>query len=125
MDSWWAKNERDFQRYGLRFDDYACVTATRGKAVKEGYMFDEEYEESQKKVRELIVKSCSPVGCPVSDIRNGINSGFEMVEGREMAGNGHALVPRDGRTPRERSAFSGVWDSAKRRFHTAATLSAA
>ncbi|KAJ3509542.1 hypothetical protein NLJ89_g5169 [Agrocybe chaxingu] len=57
MDAWWEANRAEFGKYGLAFQACACVTATRGK---DG-MFDEEFEESKKKVEQLIVKNCSEV----------------------------------------------------------------
>ncbi|KAJ2917978.1 hypothetical protein MD484_g2444, partial [Candolleomyces efflorescens] len=81
MDSWWTKNKRDFERYGLTFDGWACVTSTRGKAVEGGHMFDEEYEQSQQKVRSLIGKRCSDEGCSVLDWM----SDFPGVNGSQAA----------------------------------------
>ncbi|CAA7262629.1 unnamed protein product [Cyclocybe aegerita] len=57
MDAWWEANRTEFGRYGLVFQACACATTTRGK---DG-MFDEEFEESKKKVEQLIVRNCSEV----------------------------------------------------------------
>lgn len=70
MESWWKDNEGDFEKYGLRFQDQACITATRGKVTKDGeYMFEHEYTESREKVRRLIEKWCSEEGYSVFDFR--------------------------------------------------------
>ncbi|EAU81620.2 hypothetical protein CC1G_02636 [Coprinopsis cinerea okayama7 len=66
MESWWEKNQREFKKYGLWFDEQACITATRGKALKEGgFQFDEEYEESREKVRDVIKKYAAATGYEV------------------------------------------------------------
>ncbi|KAF9444548.1 hypothetical protein P691DRAFT_763294 [Macrolepiota fuliginosa MF-IS2] len=55
MDQWWWDNKGTFQGYGISPVGFACITASRGKVHKRGgYVFDGEYEESQKKVRGLI-----------------------------------------------------------------------
>ncbi|KAF9444545.1 hypothetical protein P691DRAFT_677374 [Macrolepiota fuliginosa MF-IS2] len=56
MDQWWWDNKGTFQDYGVIPVGFACITASRGKALKRGdaHVFDEEYEDSQKKMRELI-----------------------------------------------------------------------
>ncbi|KAJ2917976.1 hypothetical protein MD484_g2442, partial [Candolleomyces efflorescens] len=122
MDSWWTKNERDFEKYGLRFDGWTCITATRGKAVEDGHMFDEEYEESQKKVRLLIIEWCSDEGCPVLDIRSSI-SDFEVVKGGTSADNGYSQTRVPGAYPTsKRGPFRGFLSTVGARIHTEATL---
>jgi GTPase Era involved in 16S rRNA processing len=54
MEDWWAKNEDTFVQYGMSFDGHACVTATKGKRN----MFEAEYEESAKSVKDLVYNSC-------------------------------------------------------------------
>ncbi|CAA7263828.1 unnamed protein product [Cyclocybe aegerita] len=54
MDAWWEENRGEFDKYGLVFDGSACITTVRGK----NGMFEEEFEESKKKVGELIVGKC-------------------------------------------------------------------
>lgn len=56
MEGWWADNAKDFYDRRMRFSGHACITATRGKVLKNGeHMFEEEYNMSVKLVRELIV----------------------------------------------------------------------
>lgn len=68
MEDWWADNVRDFHDRGMNFAGHACITATRGKVLKNGeYMFEEEYNISVELVRDLIVtysleKSWKPDG---------------------------------------------------------------
>ena len=56
MEDWWVDNVQDFHDRGMHFSGHACITATRGKVLKNGeYMFEEEYNMSVKLVRDLIV----------------------------------------------------------------------
>jgi len=60
MESWWVENGTEFKRRGMEFTGHACVTITRGRAMRDGgYMFDKEFEESKIAMRELIQRSCS------------------------------------------------------------------
>jgi len=60
MDSWWDSNRQELAEMGMEFDGHACVTATKGKMDREGaYMFEEEYAESEAKVRKLVEKTCT------------------------------------------------------------------
>jgi GTPase SAR1 family protein len=55
MDVWWTQNEEHFVKYEMYPNGVACLTATRGKRrAAGGYKFDEEYEESQEKIRSAI-----------------------------------------------------------------------
>ncbi len=55
MDYWWTQNKEYFMRYEMYPNGVACITATRGKKMsRDGYRFDEEYAESQFKMREAI-----------------------------------------------------------------------
>jgi ABC-type dipeptide/oligopeptide/nickel transport system ATPase component len=55
MDGWWCDNKGEFQKYGIRPDGVACITAIRGKELLDkGYMYDREFEASREKVRNLI-----------------------------------------------------------------------
>jgi 50S ribosome-binding GTPase len=55
MDSWWGENGAQLEARGMKFKGHACVTTTKGKQMKTGeYIFEEEYEESEGKTRELI-----------------------------------------------------------------------
>ncbi|KAH7925680.1 hypothetical protein BV22DRAFT_966785, partial [Leucogyrophana mollusca] len=55
MESWWHVNKADLKKHGLRFQDHACVTATRGKALKSGgFVFEEEYARSELEIKRLI-----------------------------------------------------------------------
>jgi len=56
MEDWWADNVQDFHDRGMHFAGHACITATKGKVLKNGeHMFEEEYNMSVKLVRDLIV----------------------------------------------------------------------
>jgi len=61
MDAWWPRNEAIFQRQKMLFAGHACVTATKGKVKSGMYIYEEEYEESRKKVRQLISGNCNIV----------------------------------------------------------------
>jgi len=55
MDDWWRENETVFESYGMHFKGHACVVSTKGKKNRSGvYLFEEEYEQSRKKVQEII-----------------------------------------------------------------------
>ncbi|KAF8844633.1 hypothetical protein BDN67DRAFT_666559 [Paxillus ammoniavirescens] len=61
MDAWWDDNEADLRKFGLVFGANACITASRGKVLKTGrHAFEDEYEESRRKLLELIPQNCSP-----------------------------------------------------------------
>ncbi|TFK19614.1 hypothetical protein FA15DRAFT_648111 [Coprinopsis marcescibilis] len=63
MDDWWTRNERAFRTYEINpsTDNHptgvACVTATKGKLKGNGYQFEEEYNLSQQKARDLITRA--------------------------------------------------------------------
>ncbi|KAF8844630.1 hypothetical protein BDN67DRAFT_666470 [Paxillus ammoniavirescens] len=68
MDAWWDKNKADLERFGLVFQGHACITASPGKVLKTGRRaFEDEYEESQRKLREMVPRNCSrkPILIPV------------------------------------------------------------
>jgi hypothetical protein len=56
MDDWWKNNKAYFDRYKLKFCGHACITATKGRAFKDqqGYIFEDLYMASQKKVMQLL-----------------------------------------------------------------------
>lgn len=56
MDNWWTRNEEHFVDYEMYPNGVACLTTTRGRRRRSGggYNFDEEYEESQEKIRKVI-----------------------------------------------------------------------
>ncbi|KAK2459940.1 hypothetical protein APHAL10511_008025 [Amanita phalloides] len=59
MEDWWIDNAEDFHHRSMWFAGYACITATKGKVTKNGeHMFKEEYNQSVKLVRELIIAHC-------------------------------------------------------------------
>jgi GTPase SAR1 family protein len=57
MDAWWPQNKGTFQAEEMTFCGQVCITATKGKLKGGSYMYQEEYDESRKKVRKLIVDS--------------------------------------------------------------------
>jgi hypothetical protein len=62
MDSWWTENEDVFKRYKMKFNGFACITATKGRQRKDGtYVYEEEYTDSKRKVEDLISKHSGEV----------------------------------------------------------------
>ncbi|OAX37961.1 hypothetical protein K503DRAFT_201525 [Rhizopogon vinicolor AM-OR11-026] len=58
MDEWWWTNRGTFEEQGIRPDATACITATRGRVLKDGSRaFDEQYEESRAKVMTTIINN--------------------------------------------------------------------
>ncbi|KAJ3494496.1 hypothetical protein NLJ89_g10795 [Agrocybe chaxingu] len=55
METWWDENHEELEKYEIKVDGHACVTATRGKRG----IFEEEFKESQEKVQDLIIKTYS------------------------------------------------------------------
>jgi predicted GTPase len=58
MDVWWEENKPKFDSYQMSFSAVACITATKGKfKLKDGgHTYEKEYEESKRKVEDLIHK---------------------------------------------------------------------
>ncbi|KAJ8592417.1 hypothetical protein M405DRAFT_52666, partial [Rhizopogon salebrosus TDB-379] len=57
MDAWWWDNRGKFEHQGIHPDDTACITAIRGRTLKDGCRaFDDQYEESQAKILNMILK---------------------------------------------------------------------
>ncbi|KAG6824926.1 hypothetical protein H0H92_005381, partial [Tricholoma furcatifolium] len=63
MDKWWEDNRSIFDGYEIRPHEVACITATRGKALRSGgrNVFDEEYELSKTTLCQKIVARCLPM----------------------------------------------------------------
>ncbi|KAJ3509538.1 hypothetical protein NLJ89_g5170 [Agrocybe chaxingu] len=57
MHGWWDANHDEFDKYGLQFNAHACGTTTKGKDGD----FAEEFEDTRKKVEEMIVENCPQV----------------------------------------------------------------
>lgn len=59
MDQWWLRNIERFRKDEIIPAGYACITASRGRALRRGngFVFDEIYEESREKVRNLILST--------------------------------------------------------------------
>jgi tRNA U34 5-carboxymethylaminomethyl modifying GTPase MnmE/TrmE len=60
MDGWWLQNENSFRKYGMNpcsehGSGVACITASKGRLRRGRHAFQDEYEESQEKIRQLIV----------------------------------------------------------------------
>ncbi|OJA18652.1 hypothetical protein AZE42_11681 [Rhizopogon vesiculosus] len=55
IDDWWKDNEADFDE--MKFHGHACITAIRGRALKDdsGYIFEDLYDASKEKVMKLLV----------------------------------------------------------------------
>ncbi|KAG6908872.1 hypothetical protein DXG01_002946 [Tephrocybe rancida] len=57
MEDWWTRNASVFSTYGLGFDGHACITVTKGRELMSGeHMFDKEYKESERVVRQLVLE---------------------------------------------------------------------
>jgi hypothetical protein len=60
MDAWWPENENRFRGYGMNpcgehGSGVACITASKGKLRRGRYHLQDEYDESQEKIRRLII----------------------------------------------------------------------
>jgi len=56
MNKWWWNNRRIFEDQGIYPDDTACITAIRGRTLKDGrHAFDDQYEESQSKILNMVL----------------------------------------------------------------------
>ena len=81
MDSWWDANKKEFKTRGLKFDGHACVTTTKGKQARDGtFMFQEEYEESETKARDLVATHCSSQPWKMESARWMSEIGLRMAE---------------------------------------------
>ncbi|EAU81619.1 hypothetical protein CC1G_02635 [Coprinopsis cinerea okayama7 len=74
MDNWWVENEREFRRYEMNpARDFgtgvACIVATKGKMKKGRFVYQEEYDESREKMKDLIVDNYLRVPWKVSPIQ--------------------------------------------------------
>lgn len=59
MEEWWVRNEVELKREGLLFRGHACVTASKGKQLKDGtFRYQEEYQESKDVVEKLLRRHC-------------------------------------------------------------------
>jgi GTPase SAR1 family protein len=60
LDQWWnEETEADFREEGMLFRNHACITSTKGRLLKkgQGFVYQEEYDGSIEKVKELIAKN--------------------------------------------------------------------
>jgi len=57
MDAWWNVNETVFHKNEMFPDRHACVTAIKGRLNGGTYVFQKEFDDSQKKIRGLIKSS--------------------------------------------------------------------
>jgi len=57
MDGWWWTNKEAFEAQGIRPDGTACITAIRGRTLRDGisHAFDEQYDESRAKLATLML----------------------------------------------------------------------
>jgi len=60
MDDWWIENKPAFDQLNLKFEDHACITATKGKPSEDSgrYLDQDLYDLSKQKVESLISQSC-------------------------------------------------------------------
>ncbi|OAX31252.1 P-loop containing nucleoside triphosphate hydrolase protein [Rhizopogon vinicolor AM-OR11-026] len=67
MDDWWKDNEAYFDQYKLEFCEHVCITATRGRAFKDGsgYIFQDLYDISKKQVMQLLARNAFGSSIPI------------------------------------------------------------
>jgi predicted GTPase len=87
MDEWWKENEAAFDRYGMKFKGHACITSIRGECRNGAYLYQKEYDESKKKVKQLIHGSRSQVGWKM-DSKTWFNAIIYKVIGKLDASQG-------------------------------------
>lgn len=58
MKGWWPDNKDAFERHNMGFRGTACVTTTKGKKKHGQYVYEEEYQESRERSRDLILETC-------------------------------------------------------------------
>lgn len=58
MDEWWISNKWAFQRFEIFPQEVACITATKGKKLKNGWRYQEEFEESKLKMENILRRHC-------------------------------------------------------------------
>jgi predicted GTPase len=60
MSQWWVENKANFDRYKMSFNGVACIAATKGKLRVNGtHTYEVEYEESKKRLEDLIFRQYS------------------------------------------------------------------
>ncbi|KAF5371081.1 hypothetical protein D9757_010789 [Collybiopsis confluens] len=61
MEDWWSDNRAAFTPYRMKFQDHACITATKGRrlADAQGFVYEKEYNDSVKAVQKLVVENTS------------------------------------------------------------------
>jgi len=61
MDKWWVDNKGTFENQGICPNSIACITAIRGRSLKDGrHAFDDYYEESQDKILNMVLSTVLP-----------------------------------------------------------------
>ncbi|KAJ3571221.1 hypothetical protein NP233_g3889 [Leucocoprinus birnbaumii] len=81
-DLWWIEHKDQFEKEGIKLAEVsgcACITAHPGKKKKNGYTYQEEYDESRRDVLELIRKTILHEPIPVEPIKWFTNI-FEKVK---------------------------------------------
>ncbi|PVF98121.1 P-loop containing nucleoside triphosphate hydrolase protein [Serendipita vermifera] len=53
-ENWWKDNSHHFRKYGIEFADHACVVASRGKKKGGKYVYEDEYNQSKSKLKQMI-----------------------------------------------------------------------
>ncbi|KIJ68048.1 hypothetical protein HYDPIDRAFT_107655 [Hydnomerulius pinastri MD-312] len=67
MDDWWANNAFEFEKHGMPCISHACITASRGL----NGVYATKYEESQQKVRAMLLQHTSGSGTSWNPERGG------------------------------------------------------
>ncbi|OAX34839.1 hypothetical protein K503DRAFT_794032 [Rhizopogon vinicolor AM-OR11-026] len=56
LDGWWWTNKGTFEDQGIHPDDTACITAIRGKLIRDDCrIYDDDYEKSLVKIQNLVL----------------------------------------------------------------------
>ena len=58
MEDWWKRNHKQLEK-DMKFQDHVCMTTTKGKWNGSRFVFQNEYDESREKMKEVIRKNCS------------------------------------------------------------------
>jgi hypothetical protein len=102
MEAWWEENKGEFTKRGMKFGGHACVTTTKGKPMKSGgHMYDEEYAESEEKVRKLITDNISAAprnydpSLKMKNITTALQARYTSLRRAVIGGGNNAFGSRD------------------------------
>lgn len=62
MENWWTENGNTIMARGMKFEDHVCMTASKGKQLKDGtFRYEEEYELSKEAVMNNVEQHCKDI----------------------------------------------------------------